>query len=636
MDCLVHHQQPARDSEHDVLSSQILGGDSVILIDSAKRNFDDYVQPLCQHVREKRNQFITILLVATRKRLLELHHQVAVELDSREFATCCTSNQRATEMLARGHGLVLTTTIQLSAIQSEQLFRSARIGCLVFDELERLLAYGGSCFQAAKLTLYKHYPSMQIVVTTRLWLAEEMGQLLQHAKQPLLLFKDLLEAAAYGGCSWQVQVGNSFEEQLQQLLAYFQTHSPQQQRTLIYCARHEDFLELKKQLSSYDVLLHRGRQDKQRIEQWQRKHAGKILLLQAHAPELQVDNAQSIVHFNMPPTWSQFRMRFAVYKGEIRNALMAADSDQQLRSLVLLDRQSQQSLPQLLEFMQQHGQPIDEQLAKAHSQLVTTREESLIARQAVLCPVMLLYGSCRILPTCQYRHLLSDIDRNCATVPSAGFIRFQLLKICTPSHFAARLVSQRATTKCPWQSLYMPQRYAELQQQLRSHFATTEHRVAVSDVQLQQICVRRMTDNSFERVCITFVPNSSAPDTTVRVKHLDLSTVIHHAKLSELFICPLELQQVQPLALDVRLSGVVPYNGEEIWQNSDNLLISDLLHPGGIYEVHVDYALSQTIFVSCLQLNAQDYAEQLQIRQLGLLDDSIKKRLSELIHDKEG
>ncbi|XP_034106100.1 putative ATP-dependent RNA helicase BoYb [Drosophila albomicans] len=635
MDCLVHRQQSAKESEHDVLSSQIIGGNSVLLIDSAKRNLDDYVQPLCQHVREKGNQFITILLVATRKRLLELQHQVSVELDSREFATCCTTNQQATEMLARGHGLLLATTKQLGAMQSEQQFRSAPIGCLVFDELERLLAYGGSFFQALKLTLYKLCPSTQIVVTTRLWLAEEMEQLLRHAKQPLLLFKDLLEAAAYGGCSWQVQMGNSFEEQLQQLLAYLQTHSPQHQRTLIYCARHEDFLELKKQLSSYDVLLHRGRQDKQRIEQWQRKHAGKILLLQAHAPELQVENAQSVVHFNMPPTWSQFRKRFAVYKGEIRNALLPVESDQQLRSLVLLDRQHEQSLPQLLEFMQHHSQPIDEQLAKAHSQLLTNREESLMARQAVLCPVMLLYGSCRILPTCQYRHLLSDIDRNCATVPSGGLIRFQLLKICTPSHFAARLVSQRASTKCHWQSLSMQQRYAELQQQLRSHFATTEHRVAVSDVQLQQICVRQMTD-SFERVCVTFVPNSSAPDTTVRVKHLDLSTVIHHAKLSELFICPLELQQVQPLALDVRLSGVVPYNGEEIWQSSDNVLISDLLHPGGIYEVHVDYALSQTIFVSCLQLNAQDYAEQLQIRQLGLLDESVKKRLSELIHDKEG
>ncbi|KAH8371082.1 hypothetical protein KR093_006158, partial [Drosophila rubida] len=639
MDSLVHaSQQPADESDH--LSAQILAGHSVLLIDSAKRRLDDYVQPLCQRVREGGKHCLSILLVATRQRALELQQQVAGQLDSQDYEICSTTSEAAAALLARGHGLLVATPKQLRTLLLQQ---TSRIDCLVFDELERLLAYGGQCFEELKVTLFKLCTLPQLLVTTRLWLAREMEQLLEHAKQPLLLFRDLLEAAAYGGCAWQLQLGDSREQQLQQLSAYLQHNPPQRLRTLIYCSRNEDMLKLRQHLSSYKLLQHRGRQDKQQIELWQRQashtlikyciilqHAGKILLLQAHAPELHVENAQSVIHFNMPPTWSQFRKRFAVFKAEIRNALLPAESQQQLSTLLLLDRQSQQSLPQLLEFMQQHDQPIAEPLARANAQLLATREQSLVARQAVLCPVMLLHGNCRQPSTCQYRHLLSDIDRNCATVPSGGCIQFELLKICTPSHFAARLVAQQATAVCPWQTLSMPQQYAELQQQLRSHFATGKQHVAVS-AQLQQICVRQMTDDCFERVCITFVPHTSATDTTVRVKHLDLSTVIHHAKLSELFVCPLELQQLQPLALDVRLTGVVPYNGEDIWQHSDNALVADLLLPGGIYEANVDHALSQTIFVSSLKLDSLDYVEQLQLRQLGMLDNAVKSRVSDLI-----
>lgn len=151
-------------------------------------------------------------------------------------------------------------------------------------------------------------------------------------------------------------------------------------------------------------------------------------MLQAHSPELRVDNVQCLIHFNMPLTWSQFRKRFAVFHNQIPNVLMHEKSKPQMQSLVLLDKDGQQTLPQLIEFMQQHGQQIDNLLSTAHAQLLATREATLAARQCVLCPVLLLYGHC-VTSTCQYRHMLTDSDRNCGTVPRVGAIRFQLLKV---------------------------------------------------------------------------------------------------------------------------------------------------------------------------------------------------------------
>lgn len=153
------------------------------------------------------------------------------------------------------------------------------------------------------------------------------------------------------------------------------------------------------------------------------------MLLKTHAPELHVDNVQNLVHFNVPLTWNQFRKRFAVLRRRVPNALMPDVPKQQLQSLVLLDKESQQTLPQLIEFMQQHRHPIDKQLTAKHAQLLVTREAALATRQCVLCPVLLLYGHCET-STCQYRHVLMDSDRNRGTVPQTGAIRFQILKVC--------------------------------------------------------------------------------------------------------------------------------------------------------------------------------------------------------------
>ncbi|XP_030558853.1 putative ATP-dependent RNA helicase BoYb isoform X2 [Drosophila novamexicana] len=638
---LAHAQQPVSSSKKNVITKQILAGDSLLLIDAAKRPLDEYVQPLCQLYKlvKSRQQHMILVLVATRKRLLQLRSQFEKQLDSRQdLISAAEESETAAQLMCQRAGLLIATTAEFSALmtQTPQLLTDAHLDCIVFDELERLQAYGGGCFQALKLALWQLCSKPQLVVTSRLWLAAEMQQLLQQAKQPLVLLQEALEAAVYGGLQLQVELGNSGAQQMQQLLDYLQQQPYKKQRTLIYCASEMDFQELQQQLPKDDCLLHRGRGDKPRLDRWQRQNTGQILLLGAHAPELLVDNVQSLIHFNMPSTWRQFRKRFAVFKTQIPNALIPTTNQKQLQSLILLNKQSQRMLPQLMAFMQQHGHPIDEKLTAAHAQLQAAHEASLVARQCVICPVLLLHGHC-LTPTCQYRHLLADVDRSCATVPTAGCIRFQLLKICTPSHFAARLVAHRATAQSAWGTIPVQQQYVELQQQLISYYAMPEHCVVPNLQELQQICVRQIAANCYERVSVTFVPPADSASSeqyqnmTVRVKHLDLNTVICHAKLSELLVCPLAWQQIDPLALDVRLIGLVPYNGEEIWQCGEIGPIAELLHPGGIYEANVVSAMAHTIFVDELQLQKVGYEEQLQRQCLGKFDVNAKRRLEQLV-----
>lgn len=250
-DWLTHATQPVANRSNDLLTTHIIAGHSVFIVDTCKHPLEDYIKPLRQHINSRTKPSKCIILVATRKRLLELR-----ESFQNQFNKDCD--------------LLIVTTGQLSLLNLEQLLPEAHLDCLVLDELQNLQAYGGSSFQACKSEILKFCNSTQMVVTTRLWIEEEFKDLLQHAKQPLMLFKDPLEAAAYGGVLLEVALAENVEQQLQQLLAYLKQNPPESQCTLIFAARNEDLMLIQQQLPNA-CLLHRGRKDKARIEQWQRQ-----------------------------------------------------------------------------------------------------------------------------------------------------------------------------------------------------------------------------------------------------------------------------------------------------------------------------------------------------------------------------
>lgn len=249
---LAHALQPVASHSNDLITSQIHAGNSVFIIDTGKYPLDYYVKPLGQQIDAGTTTGKIIILVATRKRLLELREAFETQL-----STDCD--------------LLIVTTEQFSRLILEQLLPQAYLSCVILDEYEKLRSYDGSRFQAFKSELLKYCNSTQMVVTSRLWQAEEIKDLLQHAKQPLLLFKDPLEAAAYGGMLLNVRLTESVEQQLEQLMVYLKRNPPENQRTLIFFARSADLMLLQKQLPKHACLLHRGRKDKANIELWQRQ-----------------------------------------------------------------------------------------------------------------------------------------------------------------------------------------------------------------------------------------------------------------------------------------------------------------------------------------------------------------------------
>ncbi|XP_070135231.1 putative ATP-dependent RNA helicase BoYb [Drosophila bipectinata] len=588
-----------------LLGDKILSGESVFVIYGSKRSLDYFPFPEIVQLLEKKESGV-LILVATREQKLKLRELICKELREKG-----SSNFLERKLLIETPAQLQD---QLQTGPNQIPLNINSFGSLVFHELDKLVEYNDATFEELKQELFSALSHPQLIVTTGCWNRNLLGGLLERSNQNFVILKDALEAAVYSDLAMTIEWANDSAEKVQLLHSYLESFRPAQYRTLIYAANAN---ELANKMPNIRTLEHQGRASKNAIKNWQEETKGQVLVLEKHSPELKLDQIESNVHFDMPKTWNQFRERFGVFK-----------EDPPLQSLVVLDKETRHFLPHLVEFQQRHGGVISEKIAAEHVQLRQDREISSASRQCVICPVLLLYGRCRTL-TCQYRHLLGEVDRSVlSTVPKEGRIQFKVLKICTPTHFASRLLTLKAdeSTVC----VKYPQK--EVQELLEKHYSKPENIEELREPLLQDICAYKCSDGRFERVSITFLPHNSR-DSDIRVKNLDSNTAIYHVKPQELVQLPEDLKNLPPTALDIRLVGCIPFNGEETWQSLDLQTVGEFIKEGDVCEATICFSLSHTIFVEQLVVKQGSYRDLLERKKLSRYDNEICNCLKKLCNE---
>ncbi|KAH8319751.1 hypothetical protein KR074_004912 [Drosophila pseudoananassae] len=584
------------------LGDKLLSGESVFVIYGSKRSLDYFPFPEMVQLIEKKQSGV-LILVATREQKLKLRELICKELREK-----CSSN------FLDGNLLIETPALLQDQLQPGPNQKPLNENSIVFHELDKLVEYNGVQFEELKQELFSALSRPQLIVTTGCWNRNLLGGLLGRSNQNLVLLKDALEAAVYSDLAMTIEWANDSAEKVQLLHSYLESFRPDQYRTLIYSANAN---ELANKMPNIRTLEHQGRASKNGIKNWQEKTKGQVLVLEKHSPELRLDRIESLLHFDMPKTWNQFRERFG---------------------------ESSHFLPHLVEFQQGHGGVVSEKIAAEHVQLRQEREVSRASRQCVICPVLMLYGRCRTL-TCQYRHFLGEVDKRVpSTVPKEGRIQFKVLKvgglvplskfllwnsgffqICTPTHFASRLLALKADESTVWAKF--PQE--DVQDLLEKYYSKPENIKELGEPLLQDICAYKRSDGGFERVSITFLPHHSR-DSDIRVKNLDSNTAIYHAKPQELVQLPEDLKNLPPLAWDIRLVGCIPFNGEEAWQSVDLQSVGELMKEGDVCEATICFSLSHTIFVEQLVVEQGSYRELLERKKLSRYDNEICNCLKKL------
>ncbi|TDG43313.1 hypothetical protein AWZ03_010285 [Drosophila navojoa] len=481
----------------------------------------------------------------------------------------------------------------------------------------------------------------QLVISSQSYKPQLLSKLREFNSQLMVLFGDVLEAAIYGGTRLQISLQQR-KAKCQEVLRVLRERPPHSHRTVVNCQSDSDIRELVETLVShgYNCLPYYQTADlkvRDHVHRWMQDSRGELLLCTDHCPELDVRHAHTLLHYSLSDSWSLFKLRHLALADNLNNQLAATDLKQQtgqqqseqdrLLSLVLLDESNNNQLPRLVDFLQMH-QEVDKLVVQL-ARRIRMRIERAKSNESALCQLMLSFGEC-VDTQCEQRHQLLMHDRLLPPqMPARGDVKLQLIRVYTPTHYCVRLL-EHLPPGGSWQAL---SRNGALELQLQ--LLQSQECVRVWPPLVNQICVYR-NSSGYERVRILRVDpiaqlNLSRSDLSVSVQALDVDTRQFTTTSGKLFICPEQLQDEPPLAIDVRIVGLVPYTGERDWHESDGKQCESWLNSTpkpSFLQARILMVLSHTVFVHDLAVTSYAPNLQLHVRSLTICQQLLRKQLA--------
>lgn len=303
--------------------------------------------------------------------------------------------------------------------------------------------------------------------------------------------------------------------------------------------------------------------------------------------------------------------------------------------MVYLDESNNKQLPRLVDFLQMH-QRVDERIVVLARDIRDQLQRNK-SNEPALCDFQLSLGQC-IETHCEQRHQLLPHDRHLLQqVPANGDVKLQLVRVYSPAHYCVRLL-EHLPPGGNWKPVPCQASF-ELQLQLLQSQDAVRH----WPPKAKEICVFRNL-NGYERVRILRVEpieriNLSRNDVPVVVQALDVDTRQFQTVSGKLYVCPEELRNAPPLALDLRVLGLVPYTGERSWHDEDGRQCADWLHAvpqPHFLQASIVVSLSHTIFVHDLAVTSYAPSLKMHVRRFNLCEkvthNKLAKKCEQAIH----
>lgn len=284
-------------------------------------------------------------------------------------------------------------------------------------------------------------------------------------------------------------------------------------------------------------------------------------------------------------------------------------------------------MPRLVDFLQMH-QRVEEPIVLLARQL-RNQLESLRCNESALCDVLLSLGHCGD-NMCNRRHQLLPYDRLLPPqMPTHGDVKLQLVRVYSPTHYCVRLL-EHLLPDGTWK--HLPRQPAlEMKLQLLQSQNACRH----WPPKAKEICTYR-NEYGYERVRILHVAhiermNLSRTDVLVELQALDVDTRLIKTVSGKLYECPEELRNIPPLAIDLRILGMVPFTGERCWHEEDGQQCADWLNgvpQPNFLQASIAMSLSHTIFVHNVGVTSYAPSLRMHVQNLNMCQQLVRKQMA--------
>ncbi|KAM7346644.1 uncharacterized protein ACRADG_006487 isoform 2-T2 [Cochliomyia hominivorax] len=538
--------------------------------------------------------------------------------------------------LHNGCGILIATPASLLRLfnenNNERLFDPERLQHIVIDDMDKMMSRSQRdfenslrliCKMARKSKFKKLLP--QIIVTSCDWDAT-MAYIIRISNQPLLLIGDFLEAAVYGHATLSIKFKLSSEKNnaiLKFLTKSSVSNHGVNSRTLIMCNDDEDVQELMKFLhdSGYHCLGFYNRSteiERVTINEWKKELSSQILICtDARFCELKIQNANNLIHYSMPTSWTRFITRFSALANTYKNYIIhnfekipvssTSIDNKQAYSMILLDENNNLQLPRLVEFMRKHNQKVHDEILAVSKRVQVTHEEQRIVNGALLCPQLMEFGECE--GRCDKRHELTlfDVIRKRDEIPCSGEIRLHVLQVFSPTYYAVRLLQHKPKNIKEWHEIRRSSEALTLNIKLNMHYRNEKNLSLHWPPHINDICIYQYNEN-FRRARILEAPdfqqkNTNVVQTNLKVtlKLIDDGNVVNSVKCNEIFVCDDKFKNFPPQAIDMRLMNIVPFDNERSWdlktKKQVQKWIMEDIKSNYVIQSSIEFSLAETIWV---------------------------------------
>lgn len=268
--------------------------------------------------------------------------------------------------LLNGCHLLITTPpcfLRLTtSVDDIKFFNRCMLKHLVFDNFDEIVEkYQQQCVQdVLKICTYgsqKSHENAQIIITTTKW-KESTASMQALSCFPLVVIGDHIEAAIYAKSRFVISRLSPKEKQ-NQLIHHLECIEYRKHKTIVFVSNTHELENVKEIFNSYMVeYIALKSSEKIDVDEIWKKQDGsmKVVLVTDDAMiSYKFKNAQAIIHFGLPKTWSVFTKRFAS-SFEYYKIFVTSKAKNRFTptAIVMMDQDNIKEIPKMISFLRDH------------------------------------------------------------------------------------------------------------------------------------------------------------------------------------------------------------------------------------------------------------------------------------------
>jgi superfamily II DNA/RNA helicase len=217
-------------------------------------------------------------------------------------------------MLYNGCAILVTTAPCFKRLYNTtpDAFSKRRLDAIVIDDIDEISVHFASEIKFLLRTLAND--QIQLIVTSTVWQNAYLRFFDKHPDM-LLCIGSSIEAAIYGNASFELACTK--HDRKLTFVCELINQTPECERTIVVCNDEGHIGEVLDAFKIYGILYRttfkNGELDTFRMTCWDNLRESKypvIVTCDAHLSELQITNAQHLIHYALPDTWGKFVKRF--------------------------------------------------------------------------------------------------------------------------------------------------------------------------------------------------------------------------------------------------------------------------------------------------------------------------------------